>query len=299
MGTGVRAAGAQGSTETSSRINQLIQISEKNNRDVAQAMNALTQIQQEFQSIRGQVEASKYLTKETDRIYQDLDMRVSSLEDKIDQIHTLVKAMAAPKPVEANPAGETSSREVEEFQVLLAMVNARDYRGAASGFMGFMKKYPKSPHAGSAQYWVGECYYSMGDFAKSIQDFQKFVEKYPNHERVKEAVYKQGLSFMRLNKNEEAKLFFQKVLAAYPNTVEAAKAQARLHRIEETERQSQQVALGQSPDAAASPQPKKQGETTYRPIMKPVPMPGAHRPATPLPQPTPEPPAQDTSGPLF
>jgi len=275
LATGLKPVLAQGSQDMSAlqeKMTRLESTSEKNNREVAQAMNLLTQIQREFQSIRGQVEASNYLTKETDRIYQDLDLRVSALEDKIDQIHRLLKEMRVASPSKASLPKDMDPKAYEDYQALLDMVNARDFRGAASGFMGFAKKYPQSPYLGDAQFWVAESFYSMGDYAKAIKEFQKLVDKYPNNERVKEAIYKQGLSFMRLKKNKEAQLFFQKVMASYPNTAEAAKAQTRLHRIQEKEKK--QLALNPELTPKESPEPSAgDGKTIYRPIMKPNPMP--------------------------
>lgn len=283
---------AQGSLGLSDRVATLEQTNEKNNQDVARAVNLLTQIQQEFQAIRGQVDASRYLNQENDRVYRDLDLRVSGLEDKIDQIHRLLKEMVA------NPKGgpamktPTSAKEYEDYQALLLLVNGRDYRAAASGFMGFIKKYPSSPYAAQALYWTGESFFSMGDFARAIKEFQQLVQSYPQDPRAKEAIYKQGLAFSRLQKYSEAKLFFQKVMSTYPNTAEAAKAQTRLHWIEEMEKN--QVALGETAQPTGTPSSPPKQETmpsaegsANRPIYKITPYPkppsATPPPATPVP----------------
>jgi tol-pal system protein YbgF len=285
---------------------------ESNNEQLARALNLLNQIQMDFQSIQGQVQASQYLTKESDRIYQDLDLRVSSLEDKIDQIHKLLKELTTtPKEVGTKPGA--SAKEYEEYQMLLNAVNARDWAGSASGFLGFIKKYPKSPYTGNARYWLGESYYSMGDFAKAIKEFQNLVDSDPGHPRVKEAIYKQGLCFSRLKKYPEAKLFFQKVMADYPNTAEAAKAQARLFRIEELEKSQPTSGPGLVSSSDTATNGSAPGQTVYPPIMKPVPMPRAVTPApqTPIETTVPPPPVDsseegsrpantgDSSAPLF
>jgi tol-pal system protein YbgF len=298
------AAWAESSAALSERVQTLERTSEKNNQDVAQAMNLLTQIQQEFQSIRGQVDASHYLDQENDRVYRDLDLRVSSLEDKIDQIQRLFKEMVDNQKGGQAVKTPASAKEYDDFQNLLLMVNSRDYRGAASGFLGFLKKYPNSPYAAQARYWTGESFYSMGDYARSIQEFQQLAQDFPQDPRVKEAIFKQGLAFSRLQKNTEAKLFFQKVMATYPNTAEAAKAQSRLHWIEETEKN--QVALGQASTSGQGTTPPAKTETTpsaqgsaNRPITKisPYPKPKTNTPPAPPPAPVPETaPTQNKSG---
>lgn len=321
LGCGVFPAAVHAATlvELNQKVDQLVATNQKNYQDVAKAMNAMTEVQQDFRLIKGQLESSAYMMKESDRVYQDLDQRVSALEDKIGQLHNLLKDIntklsVAPDP--SKPAGAPVSSvnpaELQEFQSLLNVANARDYRNAASGFMGFLRKYPKSAYAGSAQYWVAESFYSLGDYAKAISEFQMLSEKYPQHPRVLEGVYKQGVSFMKLNKTAEAKLFFQKVIATNPNSAEAFQAKGRLARMEEREQKSPSLALGDSSGTKNPPAPPATGEPVYKPIMKPNPMPRAPLPSEPTKEPTapqapptqPAPPAeaapaQDSSAPLF
>ncbi|MFO1463442.1 MAG: tol-pal system protein YbgF [bacterium] len=272
------------------QVDALVATNQKNYQDVAQAMNAMTEIQQEFRAIKGQLDSSQYVMKESDRVYQDLDQRVSALEDKIGQMHNLLKdinmKLNAPEGAKP-PAPAASQAEVQEFQSLLNVANARDYRNAASGFLGFLKKYPNSEYAGNAQYWVGESFYSLGDYAKAISEFQVLAQKYPMHPRVKEGIYKQGMAFMKLNKRAEAKLFFQKVVATYPNSAEAYQAKGRLMRLEELEKSSPTLALSQNPkENPPPPPPPATGEPVYRPIMKPNPMPRGPVPPSPTAAPT-------------
>jgi len=273
------------------KVNNFIATNEKNNQDVAKAMNLLTQIQQEFQSIRGHVEASKVLQEGSDKVYQDLDVRVSALEDKINQMHQLLKeirsasAASAPTSPASGANVAQQSKEYDEFQGIVNLVNAEDFRGAASGFMGFIKKYPNSPYIGNAQYWLAESFYSMGDFTKAIAEFQTLVDKYPQSPRVKEAIFKQGSAFMRLKKYTEAKLFFQKVIASYSGTPEAVQSKARLLRIEELE-QGATVASASTTSAQAP----------VVPTAKSVPVQNNPSPPTEVHN---SPRTQDSSAPLF
>ena len=259
------------------RMTRLEATYQKNNQDVANAMNMLTELKLEVQSLKGQLESAQYLRNQSDRVYQDLDTRVSSVEDRIQQVHTLVKDLkpAAFETGTALPQGQ----EYSEFQSALNLVNAQDYRAAASSLMGFMKKYPQSPSLGSAQYWLADCFYAMGDDAKAITEFQTLYEKYPSHPRVKEGIYKQGLSFMRLKKNDEAKLFFQKVISMDPNSAEALQAKGKLARLAELEKNNGVNAS----DTKSKEENANSKEPVYRPIMKPSPMPGGKKP---LAQPT-------------
>jgi len=290
----VHAARGEDVAQLKQEVDNLVATNQKNYQDVAQAMNSLAEVQQEFRSIKGQLDSSQYVMKESDRVYQDLDQRVSALEDRIGQMHNLLKDInlklsttPAPGVPKAPGSASVNPNEIQEFQSLLNIANARDYRNAASGFMGFLKKYPNSEYAGSAQYWVGECFYSLGDYAKAISEFQTLSQKFPTHPRVKEGVYKQGMSFMKLNKTEEAKLFFQKVIATYPDSAEAFQAKGRLARLEELQKVSPTLALSQNPKDNPPPStPPPTGAPVYKPIMKPLPMPRQPTPSGPATTPT-------------
>ncbi len=279
--SGAWAQRASGS-DADQRLSQVEAYVQRNNQEVAKAINLLEQTQRDFQSIKGQVEAANYLDKENNRVYEDLDRRVASLEDKVEQIHRLLSEIkqggaggAAATPTGSPPLTEG---EMQEYQTLLTIFNSRDYRASASGFLGFVKKYPQGSEAGNAQFWAAESFYSMGDYVRAIKEYQRLVEAYPQNKRIAEAVYRQGLAFLRLQKNTEATLFFQKVLADYPNTPEAAQAQTQLHRLQEKGKSPVALNSGGTEASAGAPggeslPPPEAEEPRSRPMMKPLPMP--------------------------
>jgi tol-pal system protein YbgF len=262
------------------KVDQLDATTQKNNQDLARALNSLGELQQEVRGIKGRLDSNQYIMKESDRVYQDLDLRVSSLEDKINQIHHLLKDLQGTGMESLKRPSAKNQVEYEEFQKMLNLVNAQDFQAAASGFLGFIKKYPKSEYAGSAQFWVADSFYMLGDYVRAISEFQKLSENDTSHPRVREGIYKQGLSFMRLKKYSEARLFFQKVMASFPNSAEAFQAKARIIRLEELEKGT---------ISTADAKPTRPTPTADHPIMKPSPMPGTptNAPTTNTPTTTP------------
>lgn len=219
--------------ELSQQLDQISSHQQQQNEKVARALNQLNEMKLEFQAIKGQLHSSQHLENESKHVYQDLDMRVTAIEDKLDQLSQMIQdSLRGSSATGSDVGAEVLTDEQKEFQKLLAVFNAKDYRNAASGWMGFLKKYPEGPYASKSQYWLAESFYYLEDFAKSIQEFQVFVEKYPQDKRVKEAFYKQGMGFFRLKRPEQAKLFFQKVVSDYPNSAEAYKATSRIKQLE-------------------------------------------------------------------
>lgn len=209
---------------------------QNSNQKLAEAMNLLTSIQQEFASMKGVTESGGHFYEEQNRSLREYDQRLSAMEDKLNILTNLLKDIkdknvsgAIPDKVAGADLGQT-----QEFQKLLDYVNSEDWGKALTGFQGFLQRYPKSPLADNAQYWVGEAYYGLGDFKKSIAEYQVLIQKYPKSPKAKNALLKQGFSFFNLKMYNEAKPFLEKVVSDYPNSSEAAKATSKLKEINRT-----------------------------------------------------------------
>ncbi len=203
---------------------------ENANSKLANAMNQLSIIQQEFASMKGTVESSAYFHAELNRSLREYDQRITALEDKIGVLMTLLKEIKdSGGNTKLTAADEAQTRE---FQRLLDFINIADYNKALLGFQGFLQKYPKSSLADNAQYWIAESYYSLNDFKKAISEYQVLIQKYPRSPKVKAALLKQGLSFMGLKLYADAKPFFQKVVSDFPNTTEANRATEKIKELE-------------------------------------------------------------------
>ncbi|MBI4378548.1 MAG: caspase family protein, partial [Nitrospinae bacterium] len=48
---------------------------------------------------------------------------------------------------------------------------------AITGFRSYIEKYPDTELAGKSQYWIGECYYSMGEYEKAILEFNEGISR--------------------------------------------------------------------------------------------------------------------------
>lgn len=206
---------------------------QNSNQKVAEAMNLLTTMQQEFASMKGISESGGHFYEEQNRSLKEYDQRLAAMEDKLNILTNLLKDI---KDKNANVGLTTSPEKIgsadmgqtQEFQKLLDYVNSEDWNKSLSGFQAFLQRYPKSPLADNAQYWVAESYYGLGDYKKSIAEHQVLIQKYPRSPKAKNSLLKQGYAFYNLKMYAEAKPFLEKVVTDYPNTSEAAKASAKI-----------------------------------------------------------------------
>ncbi|MFO7674902.1 MAG: tol-pal system protein YbgF [bacterium] len=99
---------------------------------------------------------------------------------------------------------------------------------AIAGFEQFIQLFPDSEMADNAQYWIGECYYSMGELNRSEEEFKKVLIRYPAGNKVPAATYKLGLVYLAQNRPDAARRQFEAVVEKYPGSTEAKLAGERL-----------------------------------------------------------------------
>lgn len=199
-----------------------------NNQEAVSAVARAASVQDEFAAVKGQVEAVDHQLRvqkeEYMRLIQDLQTRLQAIEESMGNFSGGTDALSK--------GSSQITVEAEGYQKALALANRAQYLEAASAFESFLQKYPKSPQAPSAKFWVAECFYSVRDYKRAIKEFQAFIEKNSRNPKVPEAILKQGNSFYELQLLDEAKAFYQKVIQAYPSSIEASQAKTKLSRIE-------------------------------------------------------------------
>jgi len=240
-------------TELETRVHSIQQTYLTNNADTAKAISRSETVQQEFEGLKGAVETNSHLLEsqrqELQKMIRELEHRIQAIEDRM-QIFQMQIGQAVGK---VNPA---AAEEGKLYQSGLDKAERGDYLNAAADFQTFLKKYPKSTFTPTAQYWIGECFYSMKDFKRAIKEYQIFIQTYPRSEKVPSALYKQGNSFYELGMVEESKPFFEKVIKEYPKTSEAAQATAKLQRLGQK---------GAAPAPAAAGAPRAGGTAAAAP----------------------------------
>lgn len=103
-----------------------------------------------------------------------------------------------------------------------------DYQVAITGFRRFLQLFPSSEMADNAQYWVGECFYSLNQLDSAEVEFKKVVSSYPEGNKVPDAIYKLGLVYQLEGKTTSARRQFNEVINKYPKSPAAKLAEERL-----------------------------------------------------------------------
>jgi tol-pal system protein YbgF len=176
------------------------------------------QLRQEIAKLRGQVEVlTNELANAQQRqkdFYVDLDNRLRKLEPQ--------KTTIDGKDATIQP-GEQSA-----YDAALALFKAGDYRGASSAFVDFLRRFPQSGYAASAQYWLGNTYYAQRDYRNAINAQQTVTKNYPDSPKVPDALLNIASCYIELKDKASAKKTLQNLIANYGDSQAALAAKERL-----------------------------------------------------------------------
>jgi len=202
----------------------------------------LTQIQQEQKSQRA--ELSRLRADELTALEQlqsrigEFDADLIDINERIERIGSRVGAWRGELVAENQPPPETATTGFDTaiagidpdkiYNTAYLDFTRGNYQLAITGFRRFIQLFPTSEMADNAQYWIGECFYSLNQLDSATIEFKRVMEKYPNGNKIPAALYKLGLVYQLQNKNALAREHFTQIINNYPASPEAKLAEEKL-----------------------------------------------------------------------
>ncbi len=221
-------------------------------RQLADTRASLDSVQRDVAATRGKVQESRYAERAQSRV-ENLEARVAALEQArgvTSETGTSPEAAPPPPPPPVaavpppeqprvvQPRGEQPRGEVapaedsdatpEAYRRGVSLVRQKEYDRAIQQFREFLRTNADSPLAGNAHYWIGECYYTLGDYSQAILQYNEVRQHYAKTDRAAPSLLKIGLAFLQMGNKSEARLAFQKVVNDYPASPEAGQAKEKL-----------------------------------------------------------------------
>lgn len=176
------------------------------------------QLSQEVARLRGQIEVLTNELSNTQQrqrdFYVDLDARLSKLEPQ--------KVNIDGKEVSVDPT------EQKTYDAALNVFKGGDYKGASTAFVDFLKRYPNSGYAPSAQYWLGNSLYAQRDYKNAIAAQQTVIKNYPDNPKVADALLNIASSYAELKDRVAARKTLETLIAKYPDSPAAQTGKERL-----------------------------------------------------------------------
>jgi tol-pal system protein YbgF len=113
-----------------------------------------------------------------------------------------------------NPANEAYRRALQSYR-------SGQADQAIQQFREYLRNNSKSDLADNAQFWIGEAYYSKGDYNRSIIELNEVLLKYPQGDQVPGALLALATAFQKSGDPIDAKLILQKLISDHPKSEEA------------------------------------------------------------------------------
>jgi len=220
-------------------------------------------LQSDLAKLRGQIEVITYELEQSQKRQRDLYVDLDSRLRKIEASPALTASPAAgaadagapaavppgagtlPPPATA-PAGNAGGApavvatappvrnpadgiaEQRAYDAALDLFKRGDYQGAINGFSAFVKNYPRSPLASSAQYWIGNAQYARRDYRGSIATQRQMLKEFPDSSKAPDALLNIASAQSDLGDNAAARRTLEELIAKYPKSEAGTRARQRL-----------------------------------------------------------------------
>ena len=155
----------------------------------------------------------------TDSLYFELVNDLVMIENQIESLISSYKEMSeisGKKKTRIIPKITNEEYQAKYIEALSNYQNG-EWNVSLDGFKFLIQADSNHDLADNCQYWIGEVYYSLKDFRRSIKEFEK-VFTFPGTNKSDDAQFKLGLCFVNIGQIDKAKQEFENLLEFYPNS---------------------------------------------------------------------------------
>lgn len=219
----------------------------------------VSRLVRENDELKTTVDALKEKVLKLDRLLDEQQVKLDYLAEKMQTLESggfapsVSTSGRTPAPVDKpetqvakplSPTKRSESRQTEPPTVTKADVDplklydealldyrAERYQNAIIKFRELLTFFPENSRASNSQYWIGECFYSLGEYKNAFDAFQLVLQKYPVSSKIPDALLKKGLCLVQLGNLELAEVDFQQVIDQFPSTTAANVAQSKIDAI--------------------------------------------------------------------
>ncbi|MEO8676395.1 MAG: tol-pal system protein YbgF, partial [Casimicrobiaceae bacterium] len=190
---------------------------------LVELFSQVEQLKGDVAKLRGQIEVLTYEQEQQQKrqrdLYVDLDSRLRKLESGPAPAATggdvpPPVAAGVPPPIPASAA----TNEQRAYDIALDQFKAGSYAAAVAGFSAFVKTFPKSSLAPSAQYWIGNAQYAQRDFRGAIATQRQLIAAYPDSLKVPDAMLNIATAQLDLGETAASKRTLEDLVAKFPKS---------------------------------------------------------------------------------
>jgi tol-pal system protein YbgF len=201
--------------------------------------NAIANLKSEVSQLQIQdkelLENQADLYTKVDSAYAIFDILSTSLQDLQNKISVLSQSIHDLRVVTDRKSKNTDQSVLPSsvYQNAYGDYSMGRFDLAYSGFQSFTDKYSNAELAPQAQFYMGECFYSMSMWDKALEEYKKVEQHYKKRsDLVSSARLKIALCCQKLGKNEEAISVFLSIIKDFPQSPESLTAKENIENIQ-------------------------------------------------------------------
>ena len=182
-------------------------------------LNILNRVQKKIQILEDR-------TFYTDSLYFEIVKDIVLVENKISSLILSFKEMndlSVNKTTRVIPQITDEEYTAKYIESLSHYQNA-EWNLSLNGFNYLIQVDGNHDLADNCQYWIGEVYYALTDYTRSMKEFEKVIS-YSGTNKSDDAQFKMGLCYLNIGQIEKAKKEFTNLLEFYPNSEYYKRAQ--------------------------------------------------------------------------
>jgi tol-pal system protein YbgF len=189
------------------------------------------QLVTDLQIMQGKLEENNFRMKELAQKLDDKTYKLSELGSRVEQLENKLRSQPSGTAAQETKPATKTLEPSEAYHQAKSDFDKGNFDLAIAGFENYLKQFPDASQTDSAQYWIGECYYSRKEYDKAIEEFSKVIRNHPKSEKAPGARLKIGYSYLNGKNTAKAKENLNKVIKEYPASKESDLAKEKLKKI--------------------------------------------------------------------
>jgi tol-pal system protein YbgF len=201
------------------RLSQMDARSQAQSEELQTLRKSLLDLNTQIDQLRGELAASRgaqeNLTRELSELQRKQRDLLNATEERVRRL----------EPVKVTVDGREITVEPQErrgYEEAVAQLRSGDFNAAANALSAFLRRWPATGYAESAQFWLGNALYGKRDYKEAIAAF-RVTAAAVDHPRAAEALLAIANCQVEMKDNKAARATLNELLKAHPNS-DAAKA---------------------------------------------------------------------------
>lgn len=176
-------------------------------------------LEENLRTVIGKFEEINHKMEHLEKKNALLANQINEREVKIATIKAQKKAVEKEKKIKASPPPlENSQGQVSPdalYKYSYNLLKDKKYNEAEISFRDFIKKFPNDKLTSNAYYWLGESFYTRGDYKSASLNFLKGYNKNKESNKAPDNLLKLAMSLNALGKDDDACSIFSQLESSF------------------------------------------------------------------------------------